>query len=179
MIVCATGHRPKVFGTYDENDKVIVGIKKAINNFMGEREISKFISGMAIGIDMWSAEIALELGIPLVAAVPFRGQEKIWIDSVKKRYDNIVKKASEIYVIDVSADKSINYEEFMKLDLNKDTYFTVSAKFNKRNEWMVNHSDMVMAVWNGEKGGTGHCIKYAKAKKVKTINLWREEWLVE
>lgn len=31
----------------------------------------------------------------------------------------------------------------------------------KRNEYMVNLSDKIIAVWNGSKSGTQNCIKYA------------------
>ena len=34
-----------------------------------------------------------------------------------------------------------------------------------RNDYMVDHSDLVLAIWNGEQsGGTWHTIEYAKAK---------------
>ena len=34
-----------------------------------------------------------------------------------------------------------------------------------RNDYMVDHSDLVLAIWNGEQsGGTWHTIQYAKAK---------------
>lgn len=41
----------------------------------------------------------------------------------------------------------------------------------KRNEYMVDHSDIVLAVWNGKKSGTKNCIKYAEkmGKKVEYI----------
>lgn len=41
----------------------------------------------------------------------------------------------------------------------------------KRNEYMVDHSDIVLAVWNGKKSGTENCIKYAEkmGKKVEYI----------
>lgn len=32
---------------------------------------------------------------------------------------------------------------------------------NKRNEWMVDNSDLVIAVWDGTKGGTANCVRYA------------------
>lgn len=32
----------------------------------------------------------------------------------------------------------------------------------KRNEYMVDLSDKVIAVWNGKSGGTANCVKYAK-----------------
>lgn len=38
----------------------------------------------------------------------------------------------------------------------------------KRNEYMVDHSDIVLAVWNGKKSGTENCIKYAEK--------WAKKW---
>ncbi len=32
----------------------------------------------------------------------------------------------------------------------------------KRNEYMVDLADKVIAVWDGSKGGTGNCVRYAK-----------------
>ena len=40
------------------------------------------------------------------------------------------------------------------------------ACFQIRNEWMVDHSARVIAVFNGEKGGTKNTIDYAKRQKV-------------
>lgn len=34
---------------------------------------------------------------------------------------------------------------------------------------MVNNSDIVIAVWNGSKGGTGNCVNYAKMQKKEII----------
>ena len=32
----------------------------------------------------------------------------------------------------------------------------------KRNEYMVDLTDKVIAVWDGSKGGTGNCVRYAE-----------------
>ena len=32
----------------------------------------------------------------------------------------------------------------------------------KRNEYMVDLADKVIAVWDGSKGGTGNCVRYAE-----------------
>lgn len=45
------------------------------------------------------------------------------------------------------------------------------ACFQIRNEWMVAHSARVIAVYNGEKGGTRNTIEYAKKHGVETILL--------
>ncbi len=43
--------------------------------------------------------------------------------------------------------------------------------FQRRNEWMVDRSSRVIAVYNGEPGGTRNTIEYAKAKKVECFKI--------
>ena len=40
----------------------------------------------------------------------------------------------------------------------------------RRNIWMVDESDYVIAVWDGSNGGTGNCVKYAQ-KEDKQITI--------
>ena len=63
---CFTGHRPQSlpFG-FNENDARCAALKKALREqiiHLSEKEnVTHFISGMAIGIDMYAAEIVLDL----------------------------------------------------------------------------------------------------------------------
>ena len=41
------------------------------------------------------------------------------------------------------------------------------AAFQPRNEWMVDHSSRLIAIYNGSPGGTRNTIEYAKRKKLK------------
>ena len=42
----------------------------------------------------------------------------------------------------------------------------------KRNKYMVDQSDLVIAVWDGKKvGGTWNTIKYAKSKEKQVIYI--------
>ena len=45
------------------------------------------------------------------------------------------------------------------------------ACFQIRNEWMVNHSSCVIAVYNGKTGGTRNTIAYANKNKVEVLNV--------
>ena len=39
-----------------------------------------------------------------------------------------------------------------------------------RNRWMVDNSDLVLAVFDGKKeGGTWNCVKYAKSKNKEIV----------
>ena len=46
---------------------------------------------------------------------------------------------------------------------------------NVRNESMVNHADLVLALWKGEKSCTGNCVKYANDQGVEVRILW-DNW---
>ena len=184
-VVCATGHRPKVFGTYNEQDKRIVCVKSAIKDFLQEHKPEKLLTGMALGVDQWAAEAAMNLGISVVAAVPFRGQNKTWPYTSTKKYQDILSSASEIYVINKDDHNPVSYKEFISCNGDVLSYDVIRMCLLRRNIWMVDHSDAVMAVWNGSMGGTGHCVSYAEGKKVEgfsgaddvkkvVYNLWNE-----
>ena len=48
------------------------------------------------------------------------------------------------------------------------------ACYQRRNEFMVDHSNLVIAVWNGMASGTKNTIDYAKRKGVKVVNILQE-----
>jgi uncharacterized phage-like protein YoqJ len=105
---------------------------------------------MALGVDQWAASIAIKLGIPFVAAVPFLGQEGMWPNKSKKIYKFLLDKAGEIVIVNEGG-------------------FT-AKKLQLRNEWMVDNCDVLIAVYNGdEKGGTANCVRYAKEKKKEIV----------
>jgi len=42
---------------------------------------------------------------------------------------------------------------------------------------MVDHSDVLMAMWDGSSGGTKNCYKYAKDKNKRIIRIDPREYL--
>jgi uncharacterized phage-like protein YoqJ len=44
-----------------------------------------------------------------------------------------------------------------------------------RNKWMVDHSDMVLSLWDGSAGGTANCIEYARHVDKPVVNIW-DDW---
>src|SRR3546814_16271306 len=45
-------------------------------------------------------------------------------------------------------------------------------KLQKRNEWMVDHADELVALWDGSRSGTGNCVAYANTSGKPVVNLW-------
>lgn len=110
------------------------------------------ISGVALGWDTAWAIAALRLGIDLTCAVPFEGQERAWPPQSQQRYHKILRKSHRVEIV------------------CKGSYS--AAAMQKRNEWMVDNSDRVVALWDGSSGGTGNCIKYAKRRNAEIDVLW-------
>jgi uncharacterized phage-like protein YoqJ len=154
-IIAGTGHRPNKLTAH-------VALPK-LHEFATMVLASKFkptrvISGMAVGWDIALAEAALGLGIPFVAAVPFRGQESAWPQDAQRRYGSLLGLAAEVvYVCEPG------YEAW---------------KYQRRNEFMVDQCDVLFALWNGSPGGTANCVRYAQKVGKKIVNVWddMERW---
>lgn len=148
---CLTGHRPKGF-PWNYRDKnctqhkaYLAELKRIVLELIKQNGYNYFISGCAIGADMDFAEVVLELKkqyptIKLEAAIPCPNQDLKWSQEDKARYAAILARA--------------------------DARTLVSPTYNyycmqRRNEYMVDNSETVICVWNGERsGGTYNTIRY-------------------
>lgn len=163
-VCCVTGHRPKGF-PWDYNDtksashqEYLEAMACYIDLIIRKDNVDYFIAGGAIGVDMDFAEIVLDFRdhvydhIRLEIAVPCKGQDARWSESDKARYKSILDRADKVTVL------SPHYTNFC---------------MQKRNEFMVDHSDIVFAFWNEneKKGGTVNTINYAKRKN-KRLELF-------
>lgn len=156
MKIAISGHRPnKLGGDYDLNSPLVVNISTKIVDILeehrkilllkGKGEIIEGITGMALGIDQLYAVLCTALSIPFIAAIPFPSQPMMWPIKSRNIYYGLLAKAKEkVYVSD-------------------DPFHP--AKMQKRNEWMVDNCDLLIAVWDKSPGGTANCVKYAFDKK--------------
>lgn len=154
MIICGTGHRPTKLGGYSVkafNDLIFFAEKWLKENKI---KATGVISGMALGWDQALAIAAIRNGINLTCAIPFKGQELAWPSDSQKLFNRILDKSQEIFYV------------------SKGSYSP--SKMQIRNKWMVDRSDLVLAMWDGSSGGTANCIKYAEGKNKTVINLYNE-----
>jgi len=147
-VFAVTGHRPKkaILRPEDRND-----LQPFARMALVAREPAKVITGMALGWDMAVAAACLELHLPYVAAVPFEGQERKWSPEDRKRYHNLLRRAESVEVI---------------------SEHRLNVAYITRDEWMVDHCDRLLALWDGSKSGTGTTVNYAIKKRVPYENLW-------
>ena len=147
---CFAGHRPEkiTFPISDVCDSLKEEIQQAIYD-----GLTVFITGMARGVDIWAAEIVLQLreqgqDIKLICAVPYRGYERNWKLEWQTRYNTIISHADLVRFISPKYSRNC---------------------FQIRNKLMVDHSARVIAVFNGEKSGTKNTIDYAQKNHVPVM----------
>ena len=162
MKTCAfTGHRPQhlPFGM-NENDERCVKLKEELKeqiiNLIEAENVTHFITGMALGVDLYAAEIVLGLkarypSITLESAIPRETQAVKWSMAQRERY----------YDIAAQCDKETMLQSHYSPDC-----------MDKRNRYMVDHAAFIIAVWDGRSSGTGKTVQYAQrqGKPVTIIN---------
>lgn len=150
MIVAGTGHRPDKLGGY--SNIIATRLEALARSHFEAHRPSRVISGLALGWDQAVARAAIDLGIPLTAAMPFEGFDRRWPDSSRCRLDKILEAAAEIVVCH--------------------PFPAPTLALQIRNEWMVDRADEMLALWDGSWGGTFNCIQYAEKRGRPVENLW-------
>lgn len=146
MIVAGTGHRPDKLGTdafsgYIDDNPLRVWIKARLRAHLRQLKPLYVISGMAIGFDQDLAEVCIALRVPFIAAVPFVGQECRWRVDAQEKYHALLAKAHDVVIVSDGL-----YERW---------------KMQARNEWMVDHCNVLLAAFDGSPGGTAGTVNYA------------------
>lgn len=150
--ICATGHRPQKLCTWEQYPIALERLKALAVAVLIKYQPRVAISGMALGWDTGFALAAIELGVDLVAVVPCEGQESRWKPEQQALYRDILNKAVEVQVLAKSYSPQVMQD---------------------RNKWMVDHADLVAALWDGSNGGTKNCIEYATQQNREILNAWK------
>lgn len=160
MIVAGTGHRPDKLGGWDNTSGFYKVVEVAVTA-LEEQNPKGVVSGVAAGWDLALAHAAMELDMHLLCAVPFTGQEKRWSNFWQQLYGEAMEYATEVRVL---------FEPDMS------SKHSVVQALHGRNDWMVNYvkekKGKILALWDGSKGGTAHCIRSADRAGVEVVNYW-------
>ncbi len=144
---CFTGHRPEKL-SIPENRLALL-LEAEIREAIGSG-FTTYITGMAKGTDLVAGEIVLRLReqddrLKLICALPHPGFGQHWGGGWTERFRRVLAAA----------------------DLTRCVCPGFSyASYQIRNKWMVDHSGLVIAVFNGEAGGTRNTLEYAAKKNV-------------
>lgn len=152
VTIAVTGHRPNKLWGYDLNNPPYQKLQQLFEQILTDTGCTDAWTGMALGADTVFAHAVLalrdkNLPIRLHCAIPCRGQSSRWSAGAVREYDQILQLADSIVLV---------------------TDAPYSPRLMQvRNEYMVNHSDFVIAVWNGTPGGTANCVRYARHRDVQ------------
>ena len=148
-VVAITGHRR--FSNLRKKD-VQVWIRSMSEMALWRFPDAVFITGGAPGVDLWAAEVWSEMGLDWCLIKPCADHGVgVWSDQLLKKRDELAKKAKKVKVL------MPKYR---------------NGCLNKRNEWMVNKADLVLALFDGrQRGGTKHCLSYARQQNKRIIWL--------
>lgn len=158
--VSYTGHRPNALNGYSEQDnrKLIWELYRVSVDHIENKNCTTFISGVCIGVDFYASKIVIKLKekypqIKLISAVPCRNQSKMWPKKSQDEWQYIIDNSDEVVLV-------------------TDEDYTPKL-MQIRNDWMLDNSDYLIAVYNGSgSGGTANCVKSAikKNKQITYIN---------
>jgi uncharacterized phage-like protein YoqJ len=162
-----TGYRTKKLNQslYDSSLTVdgLFDCMKSLMTEMLDNGFSTFRCGMAIGADLMFARAALELRekyksslVRFIAVIPCLNHDQNWTESDRTLCREITGRADEVILVSNSH------------------YF--NGCMAKRNRYLVDNCDELLAIYDGQTGGTMQTINYAKGKgkKITIIDPSRE-----
>ena len=153
---CFSGHRPvRLPWGANENDPRCLELKRQIGEKLEEyytQGYRHFLCGMAIGCDMYFADEVLRLrekhpDVRLEAAVPCDNQAERWNRAQQARYQSLLSQCDQITYV---------------------SHLYTSDCMLRRNEYMIDHSSLLIACFAGTNGGTMKTILYAQRSGIKT-----------
>ena len=145
---CFTGHRPEKLNAPECDVKR--WLEEQIDQAIADGFVT-FISGCAMGVDIWAGQIVMEKkkqnpALHLIAATPWPGFSRRWSDDWQQQYSDLLQGADLVVPVCNHYHRGV---------------------FQQRNEWMVDRSNRVIAYYNGSPGGTRNTIEYAGRKGVE------------
>lgn len=157
---CFTGHRPQnlIFG-FDEQHELCLEVKKELDVQI-RKAVSDgyriFVSGMAMGVDMWAAEAVLGLkkrepGIMLVCILPCATQAARWNCAARARHARILEACDESMTMRPAYTRACMFE---------------------RNREMIQRAGRVIAVYDGRRrGGTCFTVNLARRSGLEIVSI--------
>ena len=153
---CFTGHRPEnLFNNECDtessiNERIVSAVESAICD-----GYNRFLCGGCRGADFMFAEAVISLkskypDIKLEFVLPCRNQSENWNRDDRDRYSSLLDAADSVICLNDTYTKDCMLE---------------------RDRYLVDHSTLLIAAFNGTKGGTEYTFKYAKRKHIRILNV--------
>lgn len=151
LIIVATGHRLDHLTLHLGHEVPYTNLIALARRELSDLRAKSVIVGMATGWDLAVGAAAMDLGLPITAAIPFPNQTARFDLASLVLWQRVLAKASQVVHVSWSYD---------------------SGAFQRRNEWMVDRAELVLALFGGWNGGTKNCVRYALAQGKRVENCW-------
>lgn len=137
-VLVVGGHRPPDIGGYDPNPTAKAIRRRLVDIIAAKKEVSPdlvVVSGMGLGAEQLAAEAALDADVPFVAVLAFPDPAAVWPAASRKRYDEIVERASDVIVLQAKV---------------PETKAKIAGAMKRRDAWFVRNADEALVVWDGK-----------------------------
>lgn len=174
--IALTGHRPNKLGGYNLNTPEYDALQKDFEQYIRvmarKYDVIWGHTGLALGGDsIWGkAILAMKKELPeqvkLYAECPFMNQSDVWFkQSDKDLWQELIDNADDITVYDP------DMVEYKKSHTDRENKGRAAQYLQVRNVGMIEHADILLALYNGDAtGGTANAVHYAqKINKPITI----------
>ncbi|MBE5105379.1 DUF1273 domain-containing protein [Bacillus thuringiensis] len=158
-VVAVTGYKPFELGIFKNDHPGVACIKKALHRklitFVEEGLEWVIISGQ-LGVELWAAEVVFGIqeeypDLKLAVFTPFLEQEEGWKEDNREYYEFILSQADHI--------DSITKRKYESPE-----------QFKLKNQFFIEKSDALLAVYDEEKSGSPKYIVEAAKKKGEIEN---------
>ena len=149
---CFTGHRKILPALSDGLQKKLA---QTIDRLYNEKHITTYYVGGAQGFDTLASEAVIERRaeiayLRLVVAMPHAKQAARWSAEDQSRHKRILDAADEVICL-------------------AEHYYR--GCMQRRNRYLVDHSDVCVCYLTERTGGTAYTVKYAKKRGLSIVNL--------
>ncbi len=156
-MIFGIAHRPHQLGGFDK--QTLTRLTAFAYEVLTQYQPTQVITDMTLGWNIPLAQAALDLQIPLIAAIPSRDQFNPWSNQFRELYSSILNRADFIVQQNIPWNKS------------SATHFTFRV---------IDHCDLILALWSDSLASSMEPIQrdsihYARSIGKPIIYLW-DDW---
>lgn len=161
---CFSGYREEKFSFpfqegVAEYEKLKSDLQKVVMAASGSG-LHTFYTGACYGFDILAGEIVIGLRdqlkkpIRLISVLPFENQAQLWKEHWRDRYFTMLEYSDQVITLQPRYTRGC---------------------YCRRNEFLVDHSCLLICYHNGQEGGTEQTVRYALQRELSVINLSGEK----
>lgn len=160
--IAVFGHRPPELGGYGPNPVADAVRARLVQILTAKHQLTAdlvVVSGLRLGAETLGAEAALEVGLPLVAVLPYPDPQSVWPTASQERFGALLARAVEVITLErrAPADRA-----------------AAGAALARRDAWLARHVAEAVLVWDGDDRSL------AKLHRTLVQQLGEEEvWILE